>query len=369
MAVPDMRIAHQVDDAVVAGGGPAGAAVAISLARAGRQVTVIERDAAPAHRVCGEFIGADALARLASLGVDPLSLGAQPIHRLRLLRGTHLIETALPFAAAGLSRRALDAALLTAAQASGATVLRGHKIRRVNGTVLEVERLGRISARSLFLATGKHELRGAERRTPRGCDSVGIKLHLRLSPAQTGALRGAIELLLIGDAYVGLQLIEDGIANLCLVAPASLLRKAGDCNALLAALCRGSSPLASRLAGAQGWPKPLAVARTPYGFIHRPSAADAAFRLGDQMGVIASFAGDGIAVALHTAALAADCALKDESARNYHARARAELQRPIRVASTLNRALSWTPGRAALLGAARLWPGMIRHLALLTRIG
>ncbi len=369
MAVPDMRIAHQIEDAVVAGGGPAGAAVAISLARAGRRVTVIERDAAPAHKVCGEFIGADALARLAALGVDPFALGAQPIDRLRLLHGTQPIETALPFAAAGLSRRALDAALLTAAQASGATVLRGHTIRRVNGTELEAERLGTIRARCLFLATGKHELRGAERRTPRGCDTVGVKLHLRLSPARTGALRNAIELLLIGGAYVGLQLIEEDIANLCLVAPTSLLRQAGGCNALLAALCRGSPPLASRLAGARAWPKPLAVARTPYGFIHRPSAADGAFRLGDQMGVTPSFAGDGIAVALHTAALAADFALNDGSAQHYHARARAELQRPIRVASTLDRTLSWAPGRAALLGAARLWPGMIRHLALLTRIG
>lgn len=81
----------------MAGGGPAGAALAIHLARAGRPVTVVERDPAPAHKVCGEFIGGDALARLATLGIDVLALGAQSVERLRLFRGRRMAETALPF--------------------------------------------------------------------------------------------------------------------------------------------------------------------------------------------------------------------------------------------------------------------------------
>ncbi len=366
-----MRVADEVNGIVVAGGGPAGAAVACLLARAGRRVTVIERNAIPTHQVCGEFIGGDGLTRLASLGIDVAALGARPISRLRLLRGTRMVEAKLPFAAAGVSRRVLDAALLAAAEASGATILRGHAIRRARGLILDVEHLGEITARHLFLATGKHELRGAERALARPVrETIGFKVHLRLAPEQSRALDGVIELLLFRDTYVGLQLIEDGMANLCLVASRSRLRAAGGWNGLLAGLCRDSPYLARRLEGAQGWPKPLAIARVPYGFVHRPGTDDgAAFRLGDQMGVIPSFAGDGIAIALRTAELAAACFLGGGSPDRYHACARADIGGPIRLASALDRAGLSGPLQAAMMGVARLWPDLLGHVARMTRGG
>ena len=50
-----------VSGAVVIGGGPAGAAAAIHIARAGRAVTLIERNAGPTDKVCGDFLSADAI--------------------------------------------------------------------------------------------------------------------------------------------------------------------------------------------------------------------------------------------------------------------------------------------------------------------
>ncbi|MEO8799183.1 MAG: FAD-dependent oxidoreductase, partial [Polyangiaceae bacterium] len=46
--------------ALVVGGGPAGAALAIKLARAGKDVVLLERDPVPAHKVCGEFLSREA---------------------------------------------------------------------------------------------------------------------------------------------------------------------------------------------------------------------------------------------------------------------------------------------------------------------
>ena len=61
----------------------------------------------------------------------------------------------------------LDEALLRQAQASGATVLRGHRVSAIepdHGSLrLECGSLGRLAADTVFLATGKHELRGARR--------------------------------------------------------------------------------------------------------------------------------------------------------------------------------------------------------------
>ena len=45
-----------MSEAVVIGGGLAGGAVATLLARAGREVTLIEREASPVDKVCGEFL-------------------------------------------------------------------------------------------------------------------------------------------------------------------------------------------------------------------------------------------------------------------------------------------------------------------------
>ena len=357
---------------VVAGGGPAGAAAALLLARAGRAVTVIERDAAPAHKVCGEFIAGDALARLAALGIDVMALGARPITRLRLVRGKDMVQTDLPFPAAGLSRRALDAALLAAAAASGATVLRGHAVRGWSGGALLVDGLEAMRPERLLLATGKHDLRGARRHPARpAAETVGFKLHLTLAPAQASALEGAIELLLFRDTYAGLQMVEGDAANLCLVTPRSRLDASGGWAGLLDGLCGESPHLARRLAGADGWAKPLAIARVPYGFVHEAAGGEGAdiFRLGDQMGVIHSFTGDGIAIALHTASLAAACLLAGRTARDYHARARKDVRGPIRLASALYRAGQSGAVQAAMMGAARLWPGVLGQAAGMTRAG
>src|SRR3954470_19712260 len=56
-------------DALVIGAGPAGSATAILLARAGWKVVLVEQDAYPRRKVCGECLGAANLALLDELGV------------------------------------------------------------------------------------------------------------------------------------------------------------------------------------------------------------------------------------------------------------------------------------------------------------
>jgi flavin-dependent dehydrogenase len=103
-----------------------------------------------------------------TLGVD-LSM-ASTISAVRLAHGNRIATTRLPFTARGMSRHALDEALLRQAQASGATVLRGHRVGAIqqdHGSLrLECGTLRRLVADTVFLATGKHELRGAGRPAP-----------------------------------------------------------------------------------------------------------------------------------------------------------------------------------------------------------
>src|SRR5947208_14263488 len=48
-------------DLIIIGGGPAGSAAAITAARGGARVLLLERGRFPRHKECGEFVSADPL--------------------------------------------------------------------------------------------------------------------------------------------------------------------------------------------------------------------------------------------------------------------------------------------------------------------
>jgi geranylgeranyl reductase family protein len=68
-AVASAVVGHSCDLLVV-GGGPAGAAAALGLRRAGASVLVLESRRMPRDKPCGDLLGTQALALLADLGLD-----------------------------------------------------------------------------------------------------------------------------------------------------------------------------------------------------------------------------------------------------------------------------------------------------------
>jgi flavin-dependent dehydrogenase len=216
---------------VIAGGGLAGSAVAAALARAGVDVTLLERETLPFHKICGEFLSTEACTYLERLWFNIEALGGAVISRLRLVRGNEEVTTALPFQGLGLSRFTLDEALLNHAAACGAAVLRGHTIRNVtseDGLALDVKGYGVMHPKTLFLATGKHDLRGVKRVFASPDDLIGFKTYFRTTPQTRSALDGYIDLILLQDGYAGLQLVEDGLANLCLLISRARFHRVGN---------------------------------------------------------------------------------------------------------------------------------------------
>ncbi len=101
------------DEVLILGGGVAGCAASIALARKGRSVTLIEREPTPRHKVCGEFLSGEALEDLHALGIDVASLGAVPIDYVRLAARQARREGSVAFSReASLTRKALDTALI-----------------------------------------------------------------------------------------------------------------------------------------------------------------------------------------------------------------------------------------------------------------
>ena len=358
-------------DVLIVGGGPAGSSLALLLARAGRRVTLVEREAGAHDKVCGEFISHEAGAYLTALGLDLRALGAVAIRDVRLADRRGVSQAALPFRALSLSRRRLDEALLGLAQGAGVTLVRGRRVKALErcgeGWCAALDDGETLEASTAVLATGKHDLKGRKRPAGLQNDLVAFKMHYRLAPAQAVGLAGAVELGLFAGGYAGLEPIEDGLANLCLLVRRSALRDAQAWPAVLAAL-RGGCPLMDRrLEGAEPlWPRPLAIAAIPYGHVQR--ACDGLWRLGDQAAVIPSFAGDGLAIALHSAHAAAQTYLAGLSADAFQARLTRDLRAQVTGATVLSHLLVRPWAQGLIAAATRMQPWLLTATARRTRI-
>jgi menaquinone-9 beta-reductase len=105
-------------DVVVIGGGPAGSAAAIELARAGRDVTLVDRARFPRDKACGDGITTGALRLLEVLGLQPRRVASWQRVDDVVVRGPAGPEVTFPLPRAGgmyaaVARRAdLDTALL-----------------------------------------------------------------------------------------------------------------------------------------------------------------------------------------------------------------------------------------------------------------
>jgi menaquinone-9 beta-reductase len=370
MSAP-VEFANRDLDVLVVGGGPAGSMAAIRLAQAGRRVTLVEKERAPSHKVCGEFLSQEAIAYLSSAGISPPELGAVPIRSLRLFAGARSAETELPFAALSLSRRTLDAALLDRAADAGCTVMRGTSVERLvpegSEWIARLPGAAAIRAQTIFLATGKHDLHGWSRGRGAQNDLIGFKMHWRLTPAQTQELRGSMELFLFDGGYGGLSLVEDAVANLCFVIKRSAWRNQEGWNALLRSLLDANPGLRKRVAGAQPlWDRPLAIAPIPYGYLRRPSSG--LWCIGDQAAVIPSFTGDGMSIALHSGSLAAHRFLAGATADAYHHALATQLLHSMTLATWISRAMVSHSGRRLALLGTSLVPVALRWIAASTRV-
>jgi flavin-dependent dehydrogenase len=361
-------------DVAVLGGGPAGSATACALAAAGREVFLIERAAGPRHKVCGEFLSVETLASLTRLGIDPGVLGAVPIDRLSVWSPAGGGGATLPFRALSLSRFRLDQAILDRAAILGVGVRQGVSVRSAEplktGWQLRCGGGETIRCRILVLATGKR----APRRMMDGRDGsmVGLKMHLKLPAEITRTLLGQVELFFLERGYAGLAVIEDGLANLCLLLPASVVAGIGPGWATLRDFLTSSLPsLARRLDGAAAlWDKPHAIVCPAGGYFRSglPGPENPLYPVGDRLAHIPPFTGDGLAIALYSAAAAAEHICRGGSPAAYLTEVRRQTAPTLRVASAVSWLAANRVGSVMLTSIARRAPGLLQTIARRTRL-
>src|SRR5580704_9062016 len=107
-------------DVIIAGGGLAGLALSIQLARSGYSVALLEKESYPCHKVCGEYVSLESWNFLEDLGL-PLSDWNLPIIRhvqVSAPNGESILHD-LPLGGFGISRYKLDSAMAAIARSEG----------------------------------------------------------------------------------------------------------------------------------------------------------------------------------------------------------------------------------------------------------
>src|SRR5215213_1143856 len=123
-----MQIKSDYDVAVI-GGGLAGLAISILLAKSGRSVILFEKEKYPFHKVCGEYVSLESWNFLNQLGV-PLPEMSLPIIDTLFLTSPNgnAFKTKLPLGGFGISRYYLDSVLVNNSKKIGFSILEENKI-------------------------------------------------------------------------------------------------------------------------------------------------------------------------------------------------------------------------------------------------
>ena len=287
-------------DLVVAGGGPAGTSAAITAARLGARVLLLERGRFPRQKVCGEFVSPEALGLLKSLlGGHPageaLLRSAPRISQARVFVSGECLEFPLAAPGASISRFDFDVALWQAAEAAGAEARQGITVESMeqNGAFQVATLAGVFSARSAIDASGRWSNlnSGPLPRAARGSPWLGLKAHYFEPDAP-----GSSDLYFFEGGYCGVQPLSGGRVNACAMVRADRARS-------LEEVCALHPELQQR---SRRWrPATEAVVTAPLVFRPPRALRGGVLQAGDGAGFLDPFIGDGISAALHSGALAA----------------------------------------------------------------
>ncbi len=321
----------------IVGAGPAGASLAIRLAKKNHRVVLIEREKFPRQKLCGEFISPECFRHFRELEVFEKMFGAG---------GERISETVFyapngksvnvpsewfdknEAGALSLSRAEMDLQLLEKARSVGVDVLEetsvagllienaavcGVKIRTSNNQTKEIaadltiDATGRAQILTKLagrLRTQNIKSAGALIQNPQSKIQnrlVGFKTHLK----NVNFERGRCEIYFFPEGYGGLSYVENGLANFCFLIKADAVRKyESDAQQIIEKLVyqntRASETL-ENFAPVHDW---LAVSVDGFGRKDL-NPADNLFAVGDAGAFIDPFTGSGMLMALESAEILA----------------------------------------------------------------
>jgi flavin-dependent dehydrogenase len=291
-------------DLIVIGGGPAGASAAITAARNGMRVLLLERGRFPRQKVCGEFVSAESLGLLEEL-LGPKHRGLLGhgilIERTRVFLDDRVIEAAVQPAAASIARLDLDDALWNAAEAVGVesrqqVVVQGVRASEpftVNTSAGDFEAKVVVNASGRWSNLNSTPARNGQPRW------IGVKGHF-----EEASPPASVDLYFFDGGYCGVQpVVLRGDCGAGRVNACAMVR--ADVASTLQGVFGRHPALLERSRHWRGLGDP--VSTSPLVFREPQPERDGVLMVGDAACFVDPFVGDGISLALRSGALAAEC--------------------------------------------------------------
>ena len=382
-------------DVVIVGAGPAGSSAAILLARAGWSVALVEKQAFPRRKVCGECIAASNLPLLDALGIGAVFAAAAgpELRQVALMLGEREVVANLPPSSLNghpwgraLGRDTLDTLLLEKARSAGAQVLQPCSVQSIGGSAgawqvevraVDSERTQTLSAVVAIDAHGSWQALPSTRqlrpKVRARSDLFAFKANFR----GASLLVGKLPVLCFNGGYGGMVVADADVTTLaCCIRRDSLdaaraaspgLRAGEVIEALLTRECRG---VRDALRGATRDAPWLASGPLDPG-VHL-QADDKIFRIGNAAGEAHPIIGEGMSMALQSAWLlcahllnaggvstSTDPTRLREIARVYAAEWRLQFAPRLRLAAIFAHAAMRPVTAAPLMALARFSPGLL----------
>jgi flavin-dependent dehydrogenase len=299
-------------DLAIIGGGLAGLALSVQLAKSGHRVIVFEKERYPFHRVCGEYISLESWDFLQSLGVDLNALNVSAIKRLLVSAvNGRSFEQELPLGGFGISRYLLDYKLAQIAKNTGVLIQEQERVNEISfsDSFSDIETSkGNYKASVVVGCFGKRSNLDIKWKRPfteakknKLNNYIGVKYHIRYHfPIDTIALHN------FKKGYCGIVKAEDDKYCLCYLTTADNLQSSNNDIKKMEQTILSVNPHLKKILDECEMIREEPVIISQISFDKKELIKDHVLMIGDAAGMITPLCGNGMSMALHASKIAAE---------------------------------------------------------------
>lgn len=292
----------------IIGGGLAGLTAAIHLLNEGFSVTLFERYSYPKHKVCGEFISNEVWNYLQALDLDIESLEPTKINTTMLsTQEGKTITSKLPLGGFGISRYTLDFYLYQKVIALGGNVIQTSVIDTTFSNdifIIQTEENKQYQFKIVLGAFGKRstlDIKWNRKFIQQKSPWLAVKSHYSLDFADD-----LVALHNFKGGYCGVSKVENNVLNVCYLVQYDAFKKYKNIDDFQEKVLYKNKYLKEVFTnGISLFDRQLTISQIS--FEDKPKIENHILMIGDAAGLIHPLCGNGMAVAIHSAKIAAEC--------------------------------------------------------------